>query len=129
MIDWNLHLQYLGCEALSQICYLLYLNGWSKYWKKRAKGLKDLQIHCEKQRWLMEQPYGKYKSLKLYIKLTKSRICYLCGKWIEWKDIEVDHFIPIIARGYSIVSNLFNTHSWCNKRKGRKIIKRPGHFF
>lgn len=37
-------------------------------------------------------------------------------------DIHIDHILPVSLGGLSELSNLQVTHSWCNLKKGARVL-------
>lgn len=64
------------------------------------------------------------KAIKKMLINSKGAICGICGKPIEnMKQCTLDHIIPISKGGQTTIENCQLAHSWCNKRKGSKILK------
>lgn len=55
---------------------------------------------------------------KLIYHQCKGR-CKICGKPVDYKDMTLDHIIPLASGGREDVSNLQCTHMECNQVKGR----------
>jgi len=50
-------------------------------------------------------------------------ICHLCTGEIKTRtDLHIDHVFPIAAGGPHVQDNLRPSHSWCNLRKGAKLL-------
>ncbi len=56
------------------------------------------------------------KVYKLY-----NGICYLCGKYVKYQDMHIDHIVPIAKGGPDNRSNYAPTHPLCNQRKGKRL--------
>lgn len=50
-------------------------------------------------------------------------VCYLCLEQFDFKDMEMDHLIPISKGGKHEVSNVKMCCGTCNKKKGVKLLK------
>ncbi len=48
--------------------------------------------------------------------------CYLCGKPIKRKDLELDHVRPLSRGGEHSRANVKATHRRCNRSKGNKLV-------
>jgi 5-methylcytosine-specific restriction endonuclease McrA len=48
--------------------------------------------------------------------------CYICDQRVETQDCHYDHIIPLSKGGPHIESNIAVTHSWCNYRKGSRLV-------
>lgn len=59
--------------------------------------------------------------LELY--QSQNGVCYMCLDQFDFKDMEMDHLIPISKGGKHEASNVKMSCSKCNKRKG---VKLPG---
>lgn len=53
-------------------------------------------------------------------------ICYLCGKFVPYEEMTVDHVIPRSKGGSSSLKNLRPTHRKCNSDKGDKLVGGAG---
>lgn len=49
-------------------------------------------------------------------------VCGLCGAPVPYKDVHVDHVLPVSLGGAHELSNLQVTHSKCNLRKGARLL-------
>jgi hypothetical protein len=116
--DWGLkeQLALAGWEALSQ------LTGW-KYAYQKARGLNDLKIHIENERAKQQQPYRGERSFNSFIRKRDKHICYLCTKYIEIGESDIEHDIPLVRWGKTDEDNCHDSHHWCNMRKGRKTAR------
>lgn len=61
------------------------------------------------------------KSTRLKVWNRYKQICYLCGKYVLYKDMHVDHIVPVVLGGTNALSNLAPTHKACNLRKGKNL--------
>lgn len=48
-------------------------------------------------------------------------ICYLCGEFIPFIKMNIDHVVPISKGGSVKDHNLKPTHIKCNENKGNKL--------
>jgi len=51
-----------------------------------------------------------------------NKICQICGEYVEWDDLHIDHIVPYAKQGEHSDINRQTTHSWCNLRKGTKLM-------
>lgn len=51
-------------------------------------------------------------------------VCYLCNGFVDLKDVNLDHLIPVSLGGTNDSFNLAVTHSKCNKARGVRIDTR-----
>ena len=60
-------------------------------------------------------PLGVYQS--------QDGICYLCGEWFEFKEMELDHVHPIAKGGKHEQTNCKMACAPCNRSKGSKTLE------
>lgn len=70
---------------------------------------------------------GEKKRNFLYAKYDK--VCQLCQRKVEYKDISCDHIIPRSKGGSNAKSNLQLTHTWCNTIKGDSLEDHPPEYY
>jgi 5-methylcytosine-specific restriction endonuclease McrA len=51
--------------------------------------------------------------------------CGLCGKKVEYMDMDVDHVVPASKGGANVWSNLQISHIRCNRSKGNRVTLSP----
>ena len=56
---------------------------------------------------------------KIY--LRDNRECYICRRMLDFKDVEIDHIIPVHLGGLSDSSNLAVSCLSCNRKKGISV--------
>lgn len=56
---------------------------------------------------------------KIY--LRDNRECYICKTMLDFKDVEIDHIIPVHLGGLSDSSNLAVSCLSCNRKKGISV--------
>lgn len=50
-------------------------------------------------------------------------VCHICTDPIAaWSDLHFDHVIPLARGGSHTYENIRPSHSWCNQRKGTKLM-------
>ncbi len=49
-------------------------------------------------------------------------VCYLCDRWVDWDDFELDHVTPISRGGSNAATNLAVSHHRCNQLKGARLV-------
>ena len=54
---------------------------------------------------------------------AQSGICYLCGLFFDFKQMELDHVMPIALGGLHELSNVKMACTHCNRSKGAKLPK------
>ena len=59
--------------------------------------------------------------LELY--QEQNGVCYMCLEQFNFKDMEMDHLIPICKGGKHEVSNVKMCCGTCNKKKGAKMLQ------
>jgi 5-methylcytosine-specific restriction endonuclease McrA len=69
------------------------LRRWCK--SKHAKGWKINQYH-----------------------VLKNKCCAICGVFMAWRQVTIDHVIPLGSGGEDCESNAQLAHEKCNNRKG-----------
>ncbi len=52
-------------------------------------------------------------------------ICHICTDPIEPDDLHFDHVVPLSKGGPHTYDNIRPAHSWCNLRKGTKLLDQP----
>ncbi|EOD00193.1 HNH endonuclease [Caldisalinibacter kiritimatiensis] len=62
---------------------------------------------------------------KLYIYYRDNKSCFYCGKSLKFKQITLDHFIPLSKGG---TSDIFNVVTCCKKCNKLKADKMPGNY-
>ncbi len=60
---------------------------------------------------------------KLYIYNRDKKKCYYCDKNLKFKQITLDHYLPVSRGGLDEVFNLVTCCKKCNYIKGNNIIK------
>jgi len=60
-----------------------------------------------------------------YVRIYKrdNKKCKYCGKILKFKEIHIDHYIPLSKGGKHIESNLNTSCAFCNLSKGNKMPK------
>lgn len=53
-------------------------------------------------------------------------ICGICLKAVEWRDLEVDHIVPMCRGGLHAYANVRATHKACNQWKGDRLDEEIG---
>jgi 5-methylcytosine-specific restriction endonuclease McrA len=48
---------------------------------------------------------------------TASGICYFCGKKVKFKDLTMDHLLPLARGGHSTKDNIVACCKTCNTKK------------
>lgn len=48
-------------------------------------------------------------------------LCFYCGKTLNFKDVEFDHYIPIAKGGPHVKNNIKCSCQYCNRSKGAKL--------
>jgi len=85
-------------------------------------------------RWIKEHPeYGKIRAAAYYARRRGAHFlqipiekvfektgpfCILCGEFIEIRQSELDHIIPLVKGGTGFLENLQVVHRKCNRIKG-----------
>jgi 5-methylcytosine-specific restriction endonuclease McrA len=49
-------------------------------------------------------------------------ICHICKDKVKLKDYHLDHIHPLSKGGLHIEQNVAVSHSWCNLKKGARIL-------
>lgn len=62
------------------------------------------------------------RELKRRMYSNQNAICYICNKYMTFKDASVDHVIPLSKGGSSEEENLKLAHKDCNDKKGDLLI-------
>ena len=73
-------------------------------------GSKDLR------RW-SKSKYGKGWKINQY-QVLRNTVCALCFKHMVWKEVSIDHVIPLSAGGIDGPNNAQLAHIKCNNLKG-----------
>ncbi|RKD32105.1 HNH endonuclease [Thermohalobacter berrensis] len=60
---------------------------------------------------------------KLYIYNRDNKECFFCGKKLKFKQITLDHLLPLSKGGTNDIFNLVTSCKKCNKIKGNSILK------
>lgn len=126
-----------------------------KYWDKRRNDKRKIVLksyyanidhHKKKRKQYLKTDSGKSKHRK-YNQNRRSRlknafveevepieiyreqdgVCYLCGKFLEFSDIELDHVVPLSRGGLHEKSNIRIACVRCNRSKGSKLLKEVRH--
>jgi 5-methylcytosine-specific restriction endonuclease McrA len=48
--------------------------------------------------------------------------CYLCGQWLTWREITIDHVVPLSRGGDHSYANCKIACAVCNSRKGDRLL-------
>lgn len=65
---------------------------------------------------------AKLINYDLILKRDK-RICHICNKKVKTNNLHFDHVIPLSKGGPHTIENIKVSHSWCNWKKGNRILK------
>lgn len=49
--------------------------------------------------------------------------CYLCGRWLGWREITLDHVHPLSRGGGHTYANVKIACRVCNSRKGDRLLE------
>jgi len=59
---------------------------------------------------------------KLYIYNRENKKCYFCDKDLKFKQITLDHYIPLSKGGVDEIYNIVTSCKTCNKYKGNSLL-------
>ena len=71
------------------------------------------------------QTTAYYREAIQYFLLDKDgQNCGMCGKWMEFEDITIDHVIPVALGGLHRIENFRLAHKLCNIKAGGRLNRK-----
>lgn len=125
------------------------------YWEKNKEVRKNIASRCyEKNKERYKEQRIKYlqtdKGIEMYKKQTQTRyalrknafvekvnpmdvyaeqngICYICNNKFNFKEMELDHVVPLAKGGLHQKTNCKMACTRCNRSKGAKMVEEVCH--
>lgn len=95
-------------------------------YRKTEAGIASFRKYTQTRYARMKSAFVEYvKPLEIY--KSQSGICYLCGEKFTFKQMELDHVMPIALGGLHEYSNVKMACLPCNRSKGSKVLKGVGY--
>lgn len=96
-----------------------------------AKVARWRREHVERRREIARLSAGRRHALKMGSKVERvsfNRIverdewrCWICHRRVAWRDLHLDHVVPLSRGGSHTEDNIRVTHATCNLKKNRKL--------
>jgi 5-methylcytosine-specific restriction endonuclease McrA len=109
---------YQNQQRLDHALRVLAIHEWCRVWDEKQKAALALIPAKIRRRRLAQVAI---KKLKPAIVRRDGWICAICGEFVQYDDLSIDHMVPISRGGRDDKKNLQVAHRRCNSRKGARL--------